>query len=772
MGIYVDWRNKMFSKQRTLKVIAFLIIGIFGYLLLGQDFKYFMSWWVTLLGLGIVFLPLSSKILVRFNDKGYLFSKVIGLAISSYLMWLLSSLKLLKFRSLPCLVIIAFFACLNFLVLLKVDLKVTTKNLKDKIDIYLSQELLFFAILLFGVFMRGFKPEAYGTEKFMDYGFMTSMMRADYMPPQDFWFAGEKLNYYYVGQYIATFLTKVSLVPVTHGYNLMLMTIAALSFVLTYSLVCNITTNYFRCKKIDVKYGPHIAGLLSAGGLSLAGNFHFTIFYYLIPNLQDMLGIERSSYWFSNSTRYIGYHPETADKTIHEFPSYSFILGDLHAHVLNIIFVLTIIAILYAWLLESKKINFAAFKNIKILSLIREIIQSRVLLIGFFIGFFRMTNFWDFPIYFVVAGGCVLFSLIRNYGFSKVTFLLTSVNGFIVVIVAELTSLLFTLSFDQISTNILVTTSRTPLYQLLILWGLPFVLVIGYIVELVQTHGIIIRVRNQKGLSPIKKKGISKIVNFLSFMSISDLFILVLALCGMGLVLMPELVYVEDIYSGDYKRANTMFKLTYQAFILFGICSGYIFVKFSKVKRYLWQRKFIAICFLLFASTLMYFPVAVEDWYGDLSMIDKYKGLDASAFLEEVMPEDYRAINWINENISGTAVILEANGDSYSDYQRVSVFTGHTTVLGWYVHEWLWRGDVELVNQRAADVEAIYTSDNPDEVISLIEKYDISYIYVGSLEGEKYPGLNHELVRSLGEVVYEDMESQFSIYNTYIVKIH
>ena len=67
-------------------------------------------------------------------------------------------------------------------------------------------------------------------------------------------------------------------------------------------------------------------------------------------------------------------------------------------------------------------------------------------------------------------------------------------------------------------------------------------------------------------------------------MSISDLFILVLALCGMGLVLMPELVYVEDIYSGDYKRANTMFKLTYQAFILFGICSGYIFVKFLKSK--------------------------------------------------------------------------------------------------------------------------------------------------------------------------------------------
>ena len=81
----------------------------------------------------------------------------------------------------------------------------------------------------------------------------------------------------------------------------------------------------------------------------------------------------------------------------------------------------------------------------------------------------------------------------------------------------------------------------------------------------------------------------------------------------------------------------------------------------------------------------MYFPIAVEDWYGDLSMIDKYKGLDASAFLEEVMPEDYRAINWINENISGTAVILEANGDSYSDYQRSQFYWTYNCLVGMFM---------------------------------------------------------------------------------------
>ncbi len=686
-------------------------------------------------------------------------------------MWLLSSLKVLKFRPLPAIVIIVFFGGLNYLMLIKGDMK---GLIKEKLDICISNELLFLLILLFAVFMRGFKPEAHGTEKFMDYGFMASMMRADYMPPQDFWFAGEKLNYYYVGQYIATFLTKVSFVPVTHSYNLMLMTIATLSFVLTYSLVYNISKNYYLSRKTEVKYSPHFAGFLSASGVAAAGNMHFTIFYYLVPALQDMLGIERSSYWFSSSTRYIGYHPDTADKTIHEFPSYSFILGDLHAHVLNIIFVLTIIAILYAWVLNFRKLDRLAIANLQdkgLWDLIKNAIQSRILLVGFFIGLFRMTNFWDFPIYFVVAGGTVLFSLIRNYGFTRITFLLTSIKGMTVIIIAELTALLFTLSFDQISTNIVKTSSRTPFYQLMILWGLPITLIIAFITELVQTYGVIKKVREKNSLKTKDYKGLNVIVSFFRSFSLSDLFILILGLCAIGLVLIPELVYVEDIYSGDYKRANTMFKLTYQAFIMFGICSGYIFVKFITVKRYLWQKKFTIITFALFLSTLMYFPVAIEDWYGDIRQVDNFKGLDASTFLKETMPADYTAISWINENIKDQAVILEANGDSYSDYQRVSVFTGHATVLGWYVHEWLWRGDTTLVNERSTHIEAIYTSDNTEEVIDLIDKYSIEYIYVGGLEQEKYPNLNHGLIKSLGEIVYDNQDYSNPMNNTYIVKI-
>ena len=109
---------------------------------------------------------------------------------------------------------------------------------------------MFFLILLILVYIRGFKPEAYGTEKFMDDGFMTSMARTDYMPPEDFWFSGTKLNYYYLGQFFATFFSKLSFVPVTHGYNLMLMMIGTFTFMLSYSIVYNLGDKFIKGKEI------------------------------------------------------------------------------------------------------------------------------------------------------------------------------------------------------------------------------------------------------------------------------------------------------------------------------------------------------------------------------------------------------------------------------------------------------------------------------------------------------------------------------------------
>ena len=157
----------------------------------------------------------------------------------------------------------------------------------------------------------------------------------------------------------------------------------------------------------------------------------------------------------------------------------------------------------------------------------------------------------------------------------------------------------------------------------------------------------------------------------------------------------------------------------------------------------------------------------VGAWFGNVLDPSQYRGLNATAFLETDFPEDAAGIRWLKENIGGSPVVLEANGDSYTEYERVSAMTGLPTILGWYVHEWLWRNDVSDLNAKAADVEAIYTSGDQAQTEALLEDYDVSYIFVGSCERSKYgESLNHDMLKSMGEIVFQD-----ETYETYIVRV-
>jgi YYY domain-containing protein len=279
--------------------------------------------------------------------------------------------------------------------------------------------------------------------------------------------------------------------------------------------------------------------------------------------------------------------------------------------------------------------------------------------------------------------------------------------------------------------------------------------------------------KNRKASMDLEqRKHNSVICNLFENIEFSDLFIITIGLCAIGLILIPEIIYVQDIYSGDYKRANTMFKLTYQAFIMFGICLGYIFLRLLCFGNTIRQKKAAVTGLILFVLSLCYIQNAVNAWYGDIFKVAGYKGLDATKFMETTMPDDVEAIDWLNDNINGTPVVLEAPGDSYTDYQRVSVMTGLPTVLGWRTHEWLWKSDTVILDERAADITLIYTSTDEAEVKQLLKNYQVSYIYVGKLEQEKYAAINHDLLRSLGEIVYTNQDSDTKEYETYIVRIN
>lgn len=750
--------------KKFIYITIAVFLALFGKLLLQGDYIAFLQWWVTIAGLGMIFLPLASVLFQGFHDKGYFFSKVIGVAVTGYLMWLFSSLHLFKFTSASCIICVMIALILNGILLLwqkkTGKLPWTTGYGTKLFEAAAVEELMFFGAFLLFTYIRCFKPEAYGTEKFMDYGFMTSMMRSDYMPPQDFWFSGTKLNYYYVGQFIATFLTKLSFTKVSDAYNLMLMMVGAFAFVLPYSLVYNVSLQFIDKQGKKKKLIPALSGWLAGIGVCIAGNMHYPTFQWFEPVVRKIFSMEASTdkYWFPDATRFIGYNPDTHDKTIHEFPAYSFVLGDLHAHVINIMFVLTILGILFAWLMNRKPLG---EQNVPVW---KEVLHPSVLAVTFFIGLFHTTNFWDFPIYFVVSGAIILFSNMIVYNFKVKALWLTAIQGVVVFAGSYIICLPFTLNFDQISTTPRLTENHTALNQLVILWGLPVFVVCSFIITLISDHRKWIKKANNKIRQPI-------LFHFMESMSASDLYILVLGLCAIGLVILPELIYIQDIYSGDYKRANTMFKLTYQAFIMFGICFGYILLRLICYGRTRRQKYTAWAGMLLFLLSVTYVQNAVNAWYGNIFHRDGYKGLDATTFMETTMPEDDQATNWLNENVKGTPVVLEANGGSYTDYERVSVMTGLPTILGWHDHEWLWKGDTSLLDARDADINTIYTSTDESEVRALLQKYNISYIYVGKLEQDKYGYINHELLKSLGEVVYNIPETEEKDFETYIVQI-
>lgn len=686
------------------------------------DFGFVFKWWLYILLIGMLFLPFTQKYFRCFYDRGYGFSKAAGILILSYASWLLSSLgifgsgRIYSFIVPLVLIPAAFFAA---------GRSDFPENIKEKRLIIILEELLFLGLLLFWSYVRGLQPDIYGLEKYMDFGFVNAILRADAMPPIDIWYAGAGINYYYFGHYICAYLARLTGIEAAVSYNLMIATLFALSFILTFSLSSNLLhllTRYSMRKLI-------LAGLIAASLLAFGGNLHSFLYGY------GFMPTEGREYYYPDSTRYIGYNPSTDDKTIHEFPTYSFIVSDLHGHVSDIPTVLTFIALLLSCFAKREGVGRLGF--------------AKAVLMGFLLSIMYMTNTWDYPIYITVLTITLLYRNLHHYfmpaGTQTKPVLKTLAVVLCIIAFSQLFALPYSMNFESISAGVGLVHYRTPFYQLAILWGYQFFYVLCFTVFLA-----VITVKRMR-LQP-KGKWPERLLNNVT---VSDMLCLILCCCGLGLVLIPEVVYVIDIYYKGYHRANTMFKLTYQAFIMFCIAAGYIAVRVpSSINRKSLRSLAAALLLILYLLPMSYFPLALKGYYNTLSP-SGYKGLDGLHFLKSKYPEDYEAVKWLNANVQGQPTILEAHGDSYSSYCRISTATGLPTVQGWYVHEWLWRNDKTGPAERGKEVQRVYESQDVEATMDIIRKYKVEYIILGDLERDKFMYLNEEKLLSLGEVVFE-----------------
>lgn len=704
--------------------------------------------WLTFFIIGLIFYPMVSLIFKRFNDCGWLFSKVIGICISGWTMWFLSSYKILKYNELNSYIIIGLFAIINFIILLfqfkkekfkfKKIFSFTKSSLKnffhsfDKklIKNIIISELLFITCFCFWCYIKGFNPAVdNATEQFMDYGYMNSIMQSEYMPPQDIWFSGTNINYYYFGQYISGFICKISNTTASMGYNLIIAFVATCTFVLPYSIGYNLFKDKVKNKKGKVLL--LIVSISIGLSASIGGSLHYPIYRWFNP-------IEEN-YSYVDETRYIGYKPEVRDKTATEVPAYSTVVGDLHAHYIDLAFSLVLIGLLVNFFLSNDEDN--------------KIKNTNLFLIALFLGICRMTNYWDFPIYIVIISAMIVAKKLICHKCEKKSVIDTILTILTILLLEEIMVYPFNSNLIIGSTEVCFTGIMSPFYKLLVKWGLPTICGITFLTIFLKKY----------------RKSNIKFMDYLNDNK-TDLFVIILSLCAMGLVLLPEIVYLKDIYGEDYKRFNTMFKLTYQAYLLFSICTTYFLGKliYDKKKRI----SIIAIILLLINTTTF--------GYGIDTMITNYKNKDnlgisddsTESYIKMMLPNDYESIKWIRENIPRDKIILESTelGNSYSTSSRISTFTGNPTVLGWSYHEWIWRANAshsipEEILNRDSDVHTIYISDKKDEVKELINNYNVDYIYIGELEFKKYEDLKIDSFKEYGEIVYENN-------NTYLIKIN
>jgi len=728
-----------------------------------------IHWYLALLLLGIIFIPLTKKVFGKiFYEFGYPFAKVLAILFLSYTAFVLGTSKILAFTQSNLFLLIILFLGLNLFLIFRIkNRKPLTANHLLLATIFF-EELLFLASFLFWVYVRGQEPSIRGLEKFMDFGFINSVLRSKFFPPLDIWLPPNPINYYYFGHLAGALLIRLTGVKPAVGYNLLLATIFALGVSQIFSFVFNICYQYLKKvskKKINIKKIIKLSffGLVGSFIVNLGGNLH-TIYLFTsgypneapIPFWQILGSYSPLKYWYPNATRFIPF-------TIHEFPSYSYVVADLHGHVFDIPFVLLTLAILFKLFINFKQKKNNNLKKYQISNIkyqkenpnlkfqISKLVTNHQSLITIFLAFLTailyMTNAFDGPIYLLL----IITAFFILFGPSWLFF----IQSFILTVSFLIYSLPFSLNFTPFISGIGVNCSPkfltklgkigpflfeknncqiSPPWMLFILWGFFWVCFLLFILI------------NKKNSPTSHRSPITS-------------FIFLLFAFGTFLIIIPEFFYIKDIYPAHF-RANTMFKLGYQAFIMMGVASAFVFfqIKFlGRFKRFLFNLIFVFFFFFI----AIYPSFSIPSYYGNLK---KPPELDGGIWLKNLYPEDEEIVDFLNTKITGQPVILEAQGDSYTDYERISANTGLPTVAGWWVHEWLWRGSSEAVGERISEIENLYQSDDIDLTKKIIKKYRIKFVIIAGMEKEKYANLNYDKFNKIGKIIFHSQNYNGLIY--------
>ena len=200
-----------------------------------------------------------------------------------------------------------------------------------------------------------------------------------------------------------------------------------------------------------------------------------------------------------------------------------------------------------------------------------------------------------------------------------------------------------------------------------------------------------------------------------------------LAAFGFAVLTGCEVIYVWD-------RMNTIFKFHLEVWFFFAVAGAIAGRLLVSAGGPAWK-----IAAGITAAASLFTAVTAVSGYTRSGRDDWPRGtLDGTAYLEAKAPGDRGAYEWINANVRGVPVILEAQGDAYQDFSRYSMMTGLPTVLGWEYHTFQRGHSQPELDRRKADVRTAYTAKDAADVAGVLRRYHIALVAVGPLEKKTY----------------------------------
>jgi YYY domain-containing protein len=746
-----------------------------------------LAWILALVVAGAVGLPYAWLAGRNLPDRGFAVARVLGLLLVTLAVWWLASIRVLPFTRVAILLAGVLVAAGAGAIAVRHRLELAA-SFRSHWRVLAVAEAVFWLVFAAALFARWSNPDLWhplrGGEKPMDFAYLNAVAKSTYFPPFDPWFAGGQMNYYYLGFVQVATLAKATGIPPSIAYNLAIPTLAALLASAAFSATFGLASAHTRDRRASV-----VVAALGAGFATVLGNLGE------LRVVRSALRAEvPNDWWFWNASRAI--RPgEGEPGPITEFPAFTFIYGDLHAHAMA----LPLAALALALTVALVRTPEAGATRTTCLALL-----------GVTVGALGATNSWDLPTYALVAlCGVGLAAVYGGRGRRARGRLIAEAVG--VLATSYLALLPFHVHYVSVFEGLQRWQgSQTGLSDYLIVHGLflfaaasALALQLAYSSEIgsvARSYRLAARGWSRLGrlrdlerllvqpttphrlgvravpIAPVAAMGLIAVRQeptglALMVATLAALawprrrrasarardaalraLTLVLLLVALGLTVAVEFVVVRGI---DIERTNTVFKLYLQVWLLLAVVAavsvGSVYGRLPLLRRpvrELWRFSFV----LLLVGACLYPVLAARAKIRDRFDPAVGQTLDGTAFMTRAVLDDAGravplapdrdAIRWLLTHVEGSPVIAEANTAPtlYGWQGRYSVHTGNPTIVGWDFHQRQQRpAQSELVQRRVADVQRLFATPDADAAARILARYGARFVVVGPLERAYYP---------------------------------